>query len=768
MADQQLAYPTPSQDSATAEPQGPDLYEQPYGNAAVVPGSFLQVVETTQMFRHSNGQLESLRKWIHPPDVLREATGEPPPDGPYTFVATLTEVFGWVEDDALEPTAAPPSTSAVSMPTQPAETSLPELSPEEYDHLALMAQDTPLYFTTRDDVEPMATCRSMEAYVVLATDLVDGWTWTRVKLVRDPPVIGWMKGVGRAVDNVPEVAEASDADLQRGMTAPEVLELEQRLDELGYPVGVVDEKFDRRTSWAVKRFQRDHGLVIDGQVGPQTRAALRQLEPGTQPGTWMAGYRMRSPSNFRAATPSGLAPSDGGAATTTVVPVTSVSDVDVIDGEVDVLFVGGEPATTQDGDKLMWYVRRIDGVSAGWVAASWVEIAPGSTREGSSVREEIAASCPNGITVSFVTQHVDPERHYTTFLAEAGPFAANANAVALSGGQLVTGTSNVVGHKDDIVAILAQIQELLRGDEPTVPRWARVAHIGIFTHGSDADNAGRDIGGLNTSKHSWADDGNLRMDDLPGLAGTLALFGTPDMRMSFFACSTGAEFDEWKSAGQPEHALTTAGEGSFADNTSDELVAAGLEGASVMGHITVGPTVRNPNARLYIGGEDYAVNPFNWALLPLEPWLGEELAAAKGVLRDPQKYFRDELWRWYYRRFLNESEFALLVSTDPEAFRVVAQRDAKAWVIDQMPAWGVFVGGYQLGSDVEIQAAYPRDQYRYQMIPPRAALTPVGPTETWTGDWGLMIPVEWVEEDGQAKRGWIKKSLLVPLPDPAT
>ena len=46
----------------------------------------------------------------------------------------------------------------------------------------------------------------------------------------------------------------------------EVFELEERLEELGYDSGAVDGIFDQETEKAVKDFQKDMGLLINGQV----------------------------------------------------------------------------------------------------------------------------------------------------------------------------------------------------------------------------------------------------------------------------------------------------------------------------------------------------------------------------------------------------------------------------------------------------------------------------------------------------------------------
>ena len=48
-----------------------------------------------------------------------------------------------------------------------------------------------------------------------------------------------------------------------------------RLNNLGYYCGEVNEVEDERYDASVRQFQEDHGLVVDGIVGPKTRAKLK-------------------------------------------------------------------------------------------------------------------------------------------------------------------------------------------------------------------------------------------------------------------------------------------------------------------------------------------------------------------------------------------------------------------------------------------------------------------------------------------------------------
>ena len=56
--------------------------------------------------------------------------------------------------------------------------------------------------------------------------------------------------------------------------ADEVRQLQEALARLGYDAGGADGIYGNRTAAAVRTFQADHGIAVDGLVGPQTRRAL--------------------------------------------------------------------------------------------------------------------------------------------------------------------------------------------------------------------------------------------------------------------------------------------------------------------------------------------------------------------------------------------------------------------------------------------------------------------------------------------------------------
>ncbi|KGP76720.1 cell wall hydrolase [Desulfosporosinus sp. Tol-M] len=68
-----------------------------------------------------------------------------------------------------------------------------------------------------------------------------------------------------------------DRLLGRGSKGPEVIELQKKLVQLGYVVGTVDGKFGSKTEAAVRRFQKERGLRVDGLAGTQTINELKLL-----------------------------------------------------------------------------------------------------------------------------------------------------------------------------------------------------------------------------------------------------------------------------------------------------------------------------------------------------------------------------------------------------------------------------------------------------------------------------------------------------------
>lgn len=71
--------------------------------------------------------------------------------------------------------------------------------------------------------------------------------------------------------------------LRIGSSGNAVRELQLALASLGYDVGPIDGIFGPKTDAAVRAFQADAGITVDGLVGPITRAALGDAQAGTAP-----------------------------------------------------------------------------------------------------------------------------------------------------------------------------------------------------------------------------------------------------------------------------------------------------------------------------------------------------------------------------------------------------------------------------------------------------------------------------------------------------
>jgi peptidoglycan hydrolase-like protein with peptidoglycan-binding domain len=60
----------------------------------------------------------------------------------------------------------------------------------------------------------------------------------------------------------------------KGMDGPDVAALQALLTAHGYTVRTISGVFDEATEAAVRKYQTEHGLDVDGIVGPKTWASL--------------------------------------------------------------------------------------------------------------------------------------------------------------------------------------------------------------------------------------------------------------------------------------------------------------------------------------------------------------------------------------------------------------------------------------------------------------------------------------------------------------
>ena len=62
--------------------------------------------------------------------------------------------------------------------------------------------------------------------------------------------------------------------VERGAFGDDVIELQARLQYIGYYNGAIDGVFGYGTYWALRNFQQDYGLDVDGIAGAKTKTAL--------------------------------------------------------------------------------------------------------------------------------------------------------------------------------------------------------------------------------------------------------------------------------------------------------------------------------------------------------------------------------------------------------------------------------------------------------------------------------------------------------------
>lgn len=89
----------------------------------------------------------------------------------------------------------------------------------------------------------------------------------------------FLKSCTGATDNTGagNTADTTRASVRSGSRGADVTYLQQRLTALGYKPGTADGIFGSKTLAAVRAFQADHKLAVDGIVGPKTWAALVAL-----------------------------------------------------------------------------------------------------------------------------------------------------------------------------------------------------------------------------------------------------------------------------------------------------------------------------------------------------------------------------------------------------------------------------------------------------------------------------------------------------------
>ena len=122
-----------------------------------------------------------------------------------------------------------------------------------------------------------------DGIVIEAMGTIKGVTTTKVSAGKWTHW-GELTGVDYAGDNSELNGLRERKTIRRGSKGDVVKEMQSILEKLGYDIGAcgVDGDFGRMTEKAVKAFQQDHGLKVDGIVGPKTWAALTEGRGGDE------------------------------------------------------------------------------------------------------------------------------------------------------------------------------------------------------------------------------------------------------------------------------------------------------------------------------------------------------------------------------------------------------------------------------------------------------------------------------------------------------
>lgn len=122
---------------------------------------------------------------------------------------------------------------------------------------------------------------------------VDGWA--------GPQTMAKLRAVAAAKTSSTS-STSSSGKLAQGAKGPAVVDLQQRLQALGFYHAAVGGTFGPATDAAVRAFQRANGLQVDGWAGPQTLAKLKALTtPGTSTPATTTPATTNAPANIQSA-----------------------------------------------------------------------------------------------------------------------------------------------------------------------------------------------------------------------------------------------------------------------------------------------------------------------------------------------------------------------------------------------------------------------------------------------------------------------------------
>ena len=120
-------------------------------------------------------------------------------------------------------------------------------------------------------------CTNANGSPGVTTDTIANKTWTHYAIP-----IGLY--TDEEIKNAEKVNMMDFTTLKRGSTGGAVVELQKKLNELGYNCGTPDGNFGTQTDNAVRKFQANYNLKVDGIAGSATLKKLEEIfNSGTKP-----------------------------------------------------------------------------------------------------------------------------------------------------------------------------------------------------------------------------------------------------------------------------------------------------------------------------------------------------------------------------------------------------------------------------------------------------------------------------------------------------
>lgn len=116
-------------------------------------------------------------------------------------------------------------------------------------------------------------CTNANGSPGVTTDTIANKTWTHYAIP-----IGLY--TPEEIKNAQKVNMMAFTTLKRGTTGGAVVELQNKLNSLGYNCGTADGNFGTQTEMAVRKFQAEYNLKVDGIAGSATLSKLEQVYGG--------------------------------------------------------------------------------------------------------------------------------------------------------------------------------------------------------------------------------------------------------------------------------------------------------------------------------------------------------------------------------------------------------------------------------------------------------------------------------------------------------